>query len=336
MNIKLIFIWASACSLILSACNNQKKNEISVELTPKQELGLMLYMDPRLSIDGTISCNSCHNVMASGSDNRSFSMGVNGKRGGRNSPTVFNAKFLTVQFWDGRAKDLAEQAKGPLINPVEMGNPDHFSVVDRIKKIDGYKPYFKNIFGTEDFTIDHIADAIADYEGTLTTLNSPYDKFKAGDSKALTADQIAGHELFKSKGCVACHSGDHFAGTGTKIGEGFYQKFPTFDNNEYVSKFKLKDDNGRFDVTKKESDKHFYRVPTLRNIADTAPYFHNGSVMTLKEAVKVMAKTQLNQDLTDDETNKIEAFLISLSGQIKPQKMPSLPSTPSTTVVDPK
>lgn len=335
---KIIFLFTSLVTL--SSCQKKESNAESTEvaLTPKQELGQMLFMDPRLSFDGTISCNSCHNVMSSGADHRSTSMGVKGQRGGRNSPTVFNAGFLSVQFWDGRAKDLVEQAKGPLINPLEMGEQSHFIVVDRIKKIEGYKPFFQKAFGEAEIDIDieHVAQAIAEYEKTLVTLNSPYDKYIAGDKKALTEEQLQGWELFKSKGCVACHSGDHFAGPKLADGVGFYMKFPTFEDSEYVKKYNFKKDFGRYDATKNEADKHFYRVPTLRNIADTAPYFHNGSVMTLTEAIKVMGKVQLNQEINDEEANKIQAFLASLSGTIKPQKMPYLPQTKHLTVVDPK
>ena len=323
------------CLLTLISC--QKKPEsASASLTPKEELGQMLFMDPRLSFDGTISCNSCHNVMSSGADHRSTSSGVKGQRGGRNSPTVFNAVFLSVQFWDGRAKDLVEQAKGPLINPLEMGEQDHFIVVDRIKKIGGYKVLFEKVFGTADFDIEMVAQAIAEYEKTLITLNSPYDKYIGGDKSALTEEQLAGFELFKAKGCVSCHSGDHFAGPKLENGTGYYMKFPTFDDNEYVKKYNFKKDLGRYDVTKLEGDKHLFRVPTLRNIADTAPYFHNGSVMTLTEAIRVMGKTQLNQDISEDEAKKIELFLTSLSGTIPQQKMPYLPQTQGGTVVDPR
>jgi cytochrome c peroxidase len=327
-------LMAFFCYFGITSCLNNKKTIPS--LSAKQQLGLMLFMDPRMSVDGTISCNSCHSIMSSGADHRSTSMGINGLRGGRNSPTVFNSKFLSVQFWDGRANTLADQAKGPLINPVEMGNADHSVAIERLKLIEGYKPYFKHAFGSEEINIDKVADAIADYEATLTTLNSPYDKYIAGDKSAMNEDQINGLNLFKSKGCVACHSGDHFSGSITEVGNGNYQKFPTFDNNSYVKQYNFKADFGRYDVTKNEADKHYFRIPTLRNIADTAPYFHNGSVQTLNEAIKVMGKTQLNQDITDIEALQIEVFLKALSGTIPPQTMPQLPQTPGITVVNPK
>lgn len=319
----------------LLACQKQMGThaQSGMKLNDQQLLGQMLYFDPRLSDDGTISCNSCHNVMGSGTDNVPASMGVRGQRGARNSPTVFNAGLLSVQFWDGRAADLAEQAKGPLINPVEMGNQTHDDIVARLNKIDGYKPYFKSAFGDEKIDIDRIANAIAEYEKTLTTLNSPYDKYQAGDKSALTPEQLEGWELFKTNGCTACHNGANFAGPDLPIGQGFYMKFPTFSDNDYVKKYKLDQDFGRFDVTKNEADKFMFRVPTLRNIALTSPYFHNGSVKDLKEAIKVMAKAQLNLDLDDEKAGKIEVFLNALTGTVAPQTMPTLPPTPNTVVV---
>lgn len=302
----------------------------------KEELGQWLYFDPRLSYDGTISCNSCHNVMNGGSDNRSVSGGVNGHKGGRSAGTVFNAAFYSVQFWDGRAKSLEEQAKGPLTNPIEMGNKNHKVVIDRIKKIPGYVAKFKKVFGKKGLNIDNTAKAIAAYERTLITPNSPFDKFKGGDKKALSASAQKGYKTFQSVGCVTCHSGPNFAGPMLPEGTGFYMKFPTFPNTKYDKKYKFTADKGRFDVTKNKNDMHMFRVPTLRNIALTAPYFHNGAVMTLDEAVRVMGKTQLNKDLSASQVKDLVTFLNSLTGHIPPQRMPTLPPTPNTTVVDAK
>lgn len=319
-------------ALTLISCKKGSGSSLST-LSAKEELGKMLYFDPRLSADGTISCNSCHNVMGSGTDNVPRSMGVLGQRGARNSPTVFNAGLLSVQFWDGRAKDLAEQALGPLTNPVEMGTQTHDEIAARIRKIDGYKVYFEKAFGDDKIDIERIAGAIAEYEKTLTTLNSPYDKYQAGDKTALTQEQIEGMELFTSNGCVTCHSGKNFAGPDLPLGTGFYMKFPTFPDNEYVKKYNLDKDLGRNEVTKADADKHMFRVPTLRNIAITSPYFHNGIVSDLKEAIKVMAKAQLNKDLDDKTVHKIAAFLNSLTGSVTPQTMPFLPPTPNTIIV---
>lgn len=300
------------------------------------ELGKALYFDPRLSPDGTISCNSCHNVMAAGDDGRAVSMGIRGQRGPRSSPTVFNSGFMSVQFWDGRAATLEEQAKGPLTNPLEMGNKSEKEVVDRLAKIPGYVDTFKKIFGGKNpLNIDNVVKAIAAYERTLTTLNSPYDKFQKGDKKAMSELAQKGLKTFQAVSCITCHNGPHFAGPDLPKGTGFYMKFPLNAGSVYEKKYDLLKDNGRFDVTKKEEDRHLYRVPTLRNVALTAPYFHNGSVRTLDEAVRVMAKTQLNKDLTKEEVKNIVAFLESLSGSIEPQLMPALPPTPGKVVIDP-
>lgn len=298
-------------------------------------LGKTLYFDPRLSKDGSISCNSCHNVMAGGDDNRAFSSGVGGKFGGRSSPTVWNSAFLSVQFWDGRAASLEDQAKGPLTNPVEMAMDSHQVVVDRIKKVPGYKPLFDNAFGKNTkITIDHVVKAIATYERTLITPNSRFDKYIEGDKKALTAAEIKGFETMKTVGCFACHSGPNFAGPQLPIGVGFYQKFPVYPGSVYDAKYKLTEDKGRYDVTQAEADMHMFRVPSLRNIALTAPYMHNGSVKSLDEAVRVMAKTQLNKDLKAADVKNIVAFLKTLTGEFPKQTAPTLPPTEGTSLVE--
>lgn len=304
--------------------------------TPEKiELGKMLYFDPRISIDGTISCNSCHNVMADGADMRSFGAGVQGKRGGRGSPTVWNSAFMTVQFWDGREPSLEEQAKGPMTNPVEMAMPDHKLVVERIRKIPGYVDAFRKVFPKDKkITIDNVAKAIASYERTLITPNSKFDKYMKGDKKAMNAQEIRGMKLVEEVGCMSCHNGVNFAGDGFKMGEGHYQPFPQIPGSEYDKKYDLLSDLGRYDVTKKDEDKNHWRVPTWRNIALTAPYFHNGKVKTLDEAVRVMAKTQLGLDLKKKQVEDIVAFLNALTGEFPVQTMPMLPRTPNTTLID--
>lgn len=301
----------------------------------KVKLGQMLFFDPRISSNGTVSCNSCHNVMGSGTDNRAFSMGFNGKLGGRSSPTVWNAAFFSVQFWDGRARTLEEQAKGPMTNPVEMGMTDHDAVIRRISKIPGYQKAFAAAFREEKpLTIENAAKAIASYERTLITPGSPFDRYLKGDKKALSAGATRGMSLVKSVGCISCHSGPHFAGPVLPEGTGFYQKFPLIPGSEYASKYKLEEDNGRYDVTKNDSDRHFFRVPTWRNVALTAPYFHNGSVKTLDEAVRVMAKTQLGKTLEENEVQDIVAFLNSLTGKFPEQKLPRIPELSNQSGLD--
>ncbi len=299
-------------------------------MTPaKIELGKKLYFDPRLSIDGTISCNSCHNVMSDGADGRPVGVGVRGQRGGRGSPTVWNSAFNTVQFWDGRAASLEEQAKGPITNPIEMGMPTHALAVERLKEIPGYVEEFKKVFPKEkdSLTIDNVAKAIATYERTLITPNSPFDKYVRGNKKAMTAQQIRGMKLVDEIGCTSCHTGDNFSGDGFKMGEGHYQPFPQIPGSKYDKMYDLTSDLGRFDVTKNAEHKNHWRVPTWRNVALTAPYFHNGKVKTLDEAVRVMAKAQLDADLKDDQVNDIVAFLHALTGEFPKQSMPVLPPT---------
>ncbi len=301
----------------------------------KIELGKMLYLDPRLSRDGTVSCNSCHNVMTNDTDNRPVSVGVKGQKGGRSAPTVFNAAFLSAQFWDGRAATLEDQAKGPILNPIEMGMPSEAAVLERLGRIPGYVTRFAEVFGAEgSLTYDNVAKAIAAYERTLITPNSPFDRYLRGDKAALSPEAQRGMKLVQSVGCTACHNGPNFSGPANlPVGQGFFQKFPTFSDNSYVRKYDLMSDTGLHSVTQKDADKHMWRVPTWRNVALTAPYFHNGSVQTLDEAVRVMAKTQLNKDLKDQEVRAIVAFLNALTGEIPPQTLPQLPETVNMSVV---
>ncbi|MBO9541619.1 cytochrome-c peroxidase [bacterium] len=294
-------------------------------MTPaKVELGRQLYFDPRLSSTGKVSCNSCHDVMAGGEDNRATSLGVFGKTGGRSAPTVWNSAFLSVQFWDGRAASLEEQAKGPMVNPVEMGNPNHDVVVKRLAGIPGYVKQFDAVYGKNSLNIDNVAKAIAAYERTLVTPNSAFDRYVKGDEKALTPAAKRGMDLVQQLGCISCHSGQNFSGPPMPEGTGFYQRFPRIPS-AYDAKYQLKKDLGRYEATRTESDRHMWRVPTWRNVAKTAPYFHNGSVKTLDEAVRVMAKSQLNTTLTDGQTKDIVAFLSSLTGEFPKQKAPKLP-----------
>ncbi|MEN8259489.1 MAG: cytochrome-c peroxidase [Pseudomonadota bacterium] len=291
----------------------------------KVELGKMLYHDPRLSSTGTVSCASCHNVMLGGEDNRPVAMGVNGQTGGRSAPTVWNAAFNKVQFWDGRAPSLEEQAKGPVTNPIEMGMKTWDDVVARLKAIPGYVAAFNEAFGPDSISRDNAAKAIAAYERTLITPNSPYDKYVNGDTKALTEQQIAGMNKFAELGCTGCHSGPHFSERASFV------KFPVIPNGFFEAKYGFSKDKGRFEVTGNKEDMNKWKVPTLRNVALTAPYFHNGTVKTLNEAVKVMAKLQLSKELSDAEAADIVAFLNALTGEFPRQEMPRLPATPGAT-----
>lgn len=299
----------------------------------KVELGKMLYFDPRISSTGTISCFSCHNVMEGGDDHRPTSIGVHGQVGGRNAPTVWNAAFHSSQFWDGRAATLEDQAKGPVTNPIEMGMSNLDTAVMRLKEIPGYKPYFTAAFGAGNtITADNMAKAIAAYERTQITPNSPYDRYVNGDSKAMNAQQVRGMKTFDQVGCTSCHSGPNFDGPMRPGGQAFLMKFPTFPGSVYDTRYHLTEDLGHYVTTKRDADKHMWRVPTLRNLTYTAPYFHNGAVKTLPEAVKVMAKVQLNKELGDREVADIAAFLEGLTGDFPDQTMPHLPPTPGNLI----
>lgn len=301
------------------------------------ELGKILYFDPRLSEHGTLSCNSCHNLMAAGDDNRPNSIGMHDARGGRSAPTVWNAAFYSVQFWDGRAATLEDQAKGPVVNPVEMGMGTLDVAIGRLKKIPGYQPLFAAAFPDEDapLTADNVAKAIAAFERTLITPNSPYDRYVKGDKAALDEQQVRGMDSFASLGCTSCHSGANFSGPTLPVGTGFFMKFPTFPGSDYDARYQLTQDQGRAAVTGQESDRHLFRVPTLRNIALTAPYFHTGSVPTLDLAVRVMARTQLDKELSDDQVADLVAFLNALSGEFPQMTLPRLPATPNMSVIPP-
>lgn len=295
----------------------------------KVELGKMLFFDPRFSATGTVSCFSCHNVMEGGDDHRSVSIGVHGQKGGRNAPTVWNAAFLSSQFWDGRATTLEEQAVGPVTNPIEMGMENLEVAIDRIRRIPGYVAYFDAAFGGEDeVTMENAAKAIAAYERTLITPNSPYDRYVFGDGTAMTEQAVRGLHTFEAVGCTSCHNSATFAGPDMPPGTGLFMKFPMFPANGALERFGLLDDPGRYAVTGNEADKHVWRVPTLRNLIYTAPYFHNGAVKSLEDAVGIMAKSQLNKDLSAAEIADIVAFLESLTGAFPEQTMPRLPPTP--------
>ena len=291
----------------------------------KVALGKMLYHDPRLSSSGTVSCASCHNTMLGGEDNRAGSVGVEGQVGGRSAPTVWNAAFNKVQFWDGRAASLEEQAAGPVTNPIEMGMKSWDDVVVRLKAIEGYQTAFEDAFGKDAISKDTATKAIAAYERTLITPNSAFDKYVKGNKSAMSEQQIRGMNKAVELGCISCHSGPAFNGPGT------FQKFPVTANGYFEAQYGFKDDKGLAEVTGKKADENMWKVPTLRNIALTAPYFHNGSVKTLEKAVKLMAKLQLSKDLSKSEVADIVAFLDALTGEFPKQDMPVLPATAGTT-----
>lgn len=302
-------------------------NPITAE---KIALGKQLFFDPRLSVTMSVSCNTCHNLMAGGQDMRPLSTGANGKKGRRNAPTLWNVAFQTVLYWDGRARSLEEQAHSHLLDPYAMGMPDEKSLVARLATIPGYVRQFEQIFrGERPVSLENIAKSLASYERTLLTPNSPFDRYIRGDHSALSAQAVRGMELFNETGCLACHFGVNFAGPAPgpslKMGDGFYELFPNHLGSVYDKRYRLADDLGRYEVSKDPGEKRMWRVALLRNIALTAPYFHNGSVATLDEAVRVMAKTQLKKTLRDEDQRAIVAFLHSLTGEFPDQIMPRIP-----------
>ncbi len=278
----------------------------------KIKLGKMLYFDPRLSKSGFISCNSCHNLATGGVDNLPTSIGHKWQLGPRNAPTVFNAAVHFAQFWDGRAKDVEEQAKGPILNPKEMASTEEL-VLERIKSIPEYVKLFKRAFPKEKepITYENVAKAIAVFERTLIT-PSRFDEFLKGNKKALSKEEKMGIALFANKGCVSCHNG-------VAIGGGMFQRF------DYGT------DNGRYEVTKDENDKKLFKVASLRNVELTYPYFHDGSVWSLEEAVKIMGKKQLGIDLGEEEVKYIVLFLKSLTGKNLKFELPQLPPSSEKT-----
>ncbi|MBL8661050.1 MAG: cytochrome-c peroxidase [Rhodospirillales bacterium] len=284
------------------------------------ELGRMLYFEPRLSDSHNISCNSCHQIGLGGVDMLPTSLGHKSQRGARNAPTVLNSYYNEAQFWDGRAKDLVEQAGGPIQNPIEMAIT-HKHAVEMLRGIPGYADKFQAAFpGQKDpITIGNVEKAIAVFETTLITPNAPFDKFLRGDAKALTAEQKEGLRLFIDNGCAGCHNG-------INVGGGQYAPFGVVEKPG--AEFLPPDDKGRFMVTKTPSDEYVFKVPTLRNIALTPPYFHTGKSWDLEQAVGVMGASQLGIELTSDEVVKITAFLHSLTGEQPQVVYPILP--PST------
>jgi cytochrome c peroxidase len=281
-------------------------------LTPaKVKLGKLLYFDVRLSMTGKNSCNSCHNLATYGVDNKVTSTGDAGQQGNRNSPTVFNAALHNMQFWDGRAKDVEEQAGMPILNPVEMAIPHKGFLVKRLSSIKLYQDMFKESFPNEKKPVNYanLQKAIGAFERTLLT-PSRFDKYMARDKTAITSEEKAGLKVFFDSGCNSCHYG-------VGIGGGSLQKFGLVTNYRTLTKSKMNDE-GRKNVTKNDADKDVFKVPGLRNSAGTYPYFHDGSIANLDTVVKIMGKAQLNKTLTDIEVKRIVAFLNSLSGNINP------------------
>lgn len=275
----------------------------------KVALGKALYYDNRLSMNNTQSCNTCHNLATFGVDNKPTSPGDNGEPGTRNSPTTLNAALHFVQFWDGRMKDVEEQAGGPVMNPAEMNMPSEKEVMARLSKDENYKKMFAAAFpeAKDPMTFESMRKAIGAFERTLLT-PSRFDKFLQGDNTALTEQELKGLETFMGTGCNACH-------IGPLMGGNMFQKYPLFGTHLELTGSKT-DDPGKMQATKNEADKYMFKVPSLRNIAETWPYLHDGSVKELDKTVTLMAKAELNKELTTEQAADITAFLKSLTGEV--------------------
>jgi cytochrome c peroxidase len=279
------------------------------------ELGKKLYFDRRLSKSGFLSCNSCHNLSMGGTDNLKTSVGHNWQQGLINAPTVLNSSLNFAQFWDGRAANLKEQAGGPISSQMEMAFT-HTLVIDVLESIPQYVIEFKQVFDTVSINIDHVTQAIAEFEKTLVTPNSRFDQWLLGNGDSLARDEIAGYQLFKQSGCIICHNG-------VAVGGSSFQKMGVIEPYETNSP-----SEGVGAVTGKESDRFKFKVPTLRNVELTYPYFHDGEAKTLTEAVDIMGRLQLGKEFTQDENALIVSFLKTLTGDQPSFLFPILP--PST------
>lgn len=286
----------------------------------KVELGKKLFFDPRLSRSGFISCNSCHNLSMGGSDNLSTSIGHNWQEGPINSPTVLNSSMNVAQFWDGRAATLQEQAAGPISNPMEMAFT-HALAIDVLRSIPQYRENFATIYGSDAITLDEVTDAIAAFEETLVTPNSRFDQWLKGDDDALNSQELAGYNTFKDIGCVACHNGAAAGGTSFQR-MGVVKPYVTDNPAE-----------GRIAVTGEDADRFSFKVPTLRNVELTYPYFHDGAYWKLEEAVDLMARIQLGRQLEEEDINNMTAFLKTLTGDQPNFAIPQLPPSTNETPI---
>lgn len=281
------------------------------------DLGRALYYETRISKNGELSCNSCHPLNKYGADGEATSPGHAGERGSRNSPTTYHAAGSFAQFWDGRAIDVEEQAKGPILNPIEMGMRDAAQVEQVLRAIPAYVAMFKRAYpeDKQPVTYARVGHAIGAFERGLVT-PSRWDAYLGGDTKALTKDEVEGLRVFTNVGCMVCHTGEFLGGS-------------MFEKVGAVEPWPNQTDQGRFQVTKDERDRMVFKVPTLRNVEMTAPYFHDGSVATLGDAVRMMGKHQLGLELSDDEVTSIETWLKSLTGKLPTEyiQAPKLPGT---------
>jgi cytochrome c peroxidase len=312
----LALVWVLATTCVVLAKEPIEPIAPVKEINLAQvELGRKLFFDRRLSKSGFLACNSCHNLSMGGTDNIKTSIGHNWQQGPINAPTVLNSSMNFAQFWDGRAADLKEQAGGPIASQMEMAFT-HTLVIEVLVSIPQYVIEFKQVFDTNNINIDHVTQAIAEFEKTLVTPNSRFDQWLLGNGDALTEDEVAGYQLFKQSGCIICHNG-------AAVGGNSFQKMGV------IEPYKTKSSSeGLGAVTGNESDRFKFKVPTLRNVELTYPYFHDGEAETLTEAVDVMGRLQLGKEFTQDENALIVSFLKTLTGDQPSFPFPILP--PST------
>jgi cytochrome c peroxidase len=288
----------------------------------KVKLGRLLFFDKRFSKNHDISCNSCHGLDTFGVDNKQFSLGHKGQLGGRNAPTVYNAALHLAQFWDGRAKDVEEQAKGPVLNPVEMAMPNEAKVLEVINSITEYQKLFAAAFpGKNSVSYDNFGKAIGAFERKLVT-PSKFDAFVNGKKDALTSTEKKGLVKFIETGCISCHNGPAMGGN-MYMKIGLVKSWPNLK------------DQGRYDLTKKDIDKHVFKVPSLRNIEKTGPYLHDGTIKSLDKVVSMMAEHQLGRKLSSEDTGLIVTFLKTLTGKAD-SKLIAEPTLPESSVTTPK
>lgn len=313
----------SLCASVQAAEPIDPIEPVEVKNPALVELGKMLFFEPRLSRSGFISCNSCHNLATGGVDNLQTSIGDRWAQGPINSPTVLNSFGQVAQFWDGRAKTLAEQAAGPIANPLEMAST-HEMAVKVIASIPGYAPYFKKAFGDAEVNIKRITEAMAEFERTLVTPNARFDKWLKGDKNAITQQELNGYKLFKESGCTICHNGAQLGGQSFQK-MGVVRPYKTTNTAEGVKA-----------ISGRDQDRMTFKVPMLRNIELTYPYFHDGAVWSLEESVSIMGDLQLGKRYTKQEINDITAFLKTLTGDQPKVEYPVLPpSGPNTPKFDP-
>ena len=295
----------------------------------KIELGKKLFFDARLSRDRSHTCNTCHDVTGSGAPQPAVARGANGQLMRRNTPALWNIGFQTVLFWDGRARSLEEQFKLHAVDAQITGDDEPSALINRLRAIPGYVTEFQAVFHSN-ITLENAAAAIASFERTLLSPNSRYDRYMRGDKQALNAQELRGKEEFRTVECLSCHFGVNFAGPAPgpalHMGDGFYELFPNHSGSAYDTSHHLVDDLGVFEFDHDPAHRRLWRVPPLRNIALSAPYFHNGSARTLEDAVRIMAKVQLKKDLSEQQVADLVAFLHSLTGSAPKITPPRLPA----------